>query len=124
MTAAQDAEVNALQSLADPQFFRTYVTNQVSDHAQTLMQFIQEANTGQDPAIRAFARNEIPTLDQHLKEAVALELNLQGSPATPQNISGVITSLIGDQPILPSGTTMMSDPSHTGSAPAMISSTG
>jgi putative membrane protein len=83
MTAAQDAEVNALQSLADPQFFRTYVTNQVTDHAQTLMQFIQEANTGQDPAIRAFARNEIPTLDQHLKEAVALELNLQGKSRHP-----------------------------------------
>jgi putative membrane protein len=107
ITPMQQAEVNALQSLTDPQFFTTYVTNQVNDHAQTLMQFIQEANTGEDPAITAFARNQIPVLAQHLNEAVALDLNLQGKPSTEADINGVVKSLIGDQPLLSSGMSMM-----------------
>ena len=44
------------------------------DHAQTLMQFIQEADTGQDPALVTFARAQIPSLEQHLDSAVALDL--------------------------------------------------
>jgi putative membrane protein len=120
ITPVQQAEVKFLQSLTDPQFFKTYVTDQVNDHAQTLMQFIQEANTGQDPAITAFARNEIPVLAQHLNEAVALELNLQGKPSTATDISGVITSLIGDQPLLSSGMPTMTGSLTSSSPQAMI----
>jgi putative membrane protein len=120
LTPAQQAEVNSLKSLTDPQFFRTYVTNQVNDHAQTLMQFIQEANTGQDAAITAFARNEIPVLAQHLNEAVALELNLQGKSSTAADISGVVTSLIGDQPLVSNGTPMAAGFSNLASYQAMI----
>jgi putative membrane protein len=120
ITPVQQAEVKFLQSLTDPQFFKTYVTDQVNDHAQTLMQFIQEANTGQDPAITAFARNEIPVLAQHLNEAVALELNLQGKPSTATDISGVITSLIGDQPLLSSGMPTMTGSLTSSSSQAMI----
>jgi len=120
ITPVQQAEVNALQSLTDPQFFTTYVTNQVNDHAQTLMQFIQEANTGEDPAITAFARNEIPVLAQHLNEAVALDLNLQGKPSTEADISGVVKSLIGDQPLLSSGMPMMASSVNSASLHAMI----
>jgi putative membrane protein len=120
ITPAQQAEVNSLQTLTDPQFFKTYVTDQVNDHAQTLMQFIQEANTGQDPAITAFARNEIPVLAQHLNEAVALELNLQGRPSTAADISGVVKSLIGDQPLLSGGMAMMAGSPTSANLQAMI----
>ena len=105
-TPAQQVDVNALKSLTDPQFFKTYVTDQVNDHALTLMQFIQEANTGQDAAITAFARNEIPVLSQHLNEAVALELNVQGKPSTEADINGVVTSLIGNRPLVSHGMPM------------------
>jgi len=107
MTPEQQAEVNSLQRLTDPQFFQAYVTNQVNDHAQTLMQFIQETNTGEDPVIKAFALNEIPVLAQHLDQAVALALNLQGKPSTEADIRGVVNSLVGDQPLLSSRTSMM-----------------
>jgi putative membrane protein len=102
LTAEQQAQVNNLQSLTDPQFFKIYVADQVSDHAQTLLQFIQEANTGENAAISAFARNEIPVLTQHLNEAVALEFSLQGRQPTEADISGAVRSLIGDQPLVSS----------------------
>jgi putative membrane protein len=120
ITPAQQADVNSLQSLTDPEFFKTYVTDQVNGHAQTLMQFIQEANTGQDPAITAFARNEIPVLAQHLNEAVALALDLQGKPSAEADISGVVTSLIGDQPLLSNGMSMMAGFPNSASLQAMI----
>jgi predicted outer membrane protein len=37
ITPAQQADVNSLQSLTDPEFFKTYVTDQVNGHAQTLV---------------------------------------------------------------------------------------
>jgi len=124
LTPEQQAEVNSLQSLTDPQFFKTYVSDQVGDHAKTLMQFIQEANTGQDPAISAFARNQIPVLVQHLNEAIGLEFSMQGKQATEADISGAVKSLIGDQPLLSSGMLMTAGFPDNASLHSMILPTG
>ena len=39
----------SLEQLTDPQFSQTYIHSQVTDNMQTLMQFLNEAISGQDP---------------------------------------------------------------------------
>jgi putative membrane protein len=92
----QQSEIVSLQSLGDPQFSRTYITGQVNDHVQTLMQFIHEAHTGQDTALVAFAQEQIPVLVQHLEAAVALDLTLHGQPHDFANVKALVSSLVPD----------------------------
>ncbi len=61
-TAAQQGEIAQLQSLSPSDFVTAYTDDQINDHVNTLMQFIQEASTGQDPVIKDFAQNTIPLL--------------------------------------------------------------
>ncbi len=61
---------------------------------QTLMQFISEAVTGQDPALVAFARDQIPTLAGHLADAVRLDLTVQ--PDVQPYLNAVVSALVPD----------------------------
>jgi putative membrane protein len=99
LPAEQQSEIVSLQSLSDPQFTQAYITGQVDDHVKTLMQFIDEANTGQDPAVVAFAQDQIPVLIQHLQAAVLLDLTLQGQQNDPFTVSRVASSLVPDLPV-------------------------
>jgi len=76
--ATQQAELSSLQSLTDGDFFRTYVSNQVTDHTQVLMQFVAEAQKGQDPTVVAYAKDAIPALAQHLQGALDLQQDQLG----------------------------------------------
>lgn len=78
-TAAETQQISSLQSLSDPNFFKTYVADAVTDHAQTFMQFATEAQSGSDPTVVQFAKDALPTLAEHLSGAMALELNQSGS---------------------------------------------
>ena len=66
----------------------------MTDHVQTLMQFINEALTGQDPALVAFSRAQIPVLASHLAEAVRLDLTVQ--PGAQPYLSAVVSALVPD----------------------------
>lgn len=85
----QQAEVVQLQSLPADAFASTYTSAQVTDHANTLMHFVQEATKGQDPVIKAFAQGSIPLLAEHFVAAIDLQLDQLGlgsiaSPAVSQ----------------------------------------
>jgi putative membrane protein len=80
-SADQQSDIANLQSLPPDAFAAAYSKAQVSDHANTLMQFIKEAEGGQDPALKTFAKDTIPVLTQHLSAAVGLELNQLGASA-------------------------------------------
>ena len=73
LSPQQQSEIFQLQSQNGSAFDAIYLWGQIKDHAITLMQFIQEAQTGQDPVIRAFAQNSLPILADHLREAIDLE---------------------------------------------------
>jgi len=73
LSPQQQSEIFQLQSQTGSAFDAIYLWGQIKDHATTLMQFIQEAQTGQDPVIRAFAQNSLPILADHLREAIDLE---------------------------------------------------
>jgi putative membrane protein len=95
LPAHEQQDIVTLELLSDPDFTRTYVTMQVNDHAQTLMQFVHEAGTGQDPALVTFARNQIPVLIQHLNDAVRLDLAVHGFPSDQTTAHAVLSNLFG-----------------------------
>jgi putative membrane protein len=96
LTGSEQQDIVTLEMLSDPQFTRTYLDMQVFDHIETLRQFLQETTTGQDPALRTFAQEQLPTLVQHLDSAVALDLAGRGFPPTSSMVNAVISNLAPD----------------------------
>jgi hypothetical protein len=95
-TDAQQGEIMQLQSLSPSAFAATYINNQLDDHVNTLMQFIKEATTGQDPAIKAFAQNTFPTLAEHLVGAGNLKFEQIGAGSVASQILPELTGLASD----------------------------
>jgi putative membrane protein len=77
LTAAQpspqdSADLQRLSGLNGPAFDRAYAQAQLSDHQQAVALFRQEADSGHDPALKAFAQKTLPILRQHLQMAQSL----------------------------------------------------
>jgi putative membrane protein len=65
-----DKEVySKLSQLSGDEFDRAYARDMVKDHQQDIAEFQQEAANGQDGAIKNFASETLPTLQDHLKMA-------------------------------------------------------
>jgi putative membrane protein len=58
-----------LQQLSDAEFDQAYMDEMVKDHEETIGLFEQQAESGQDPDLRAFAEETLPTLREHLELA-------------------------------------------------------
>jgi putative membrane protein len=67
--AAAEAKLRSLNGAA---FDRAYLQAAVSDHQQAIALFSREASSGQDPALKAFAQQKLPMLQQHLQLAQSL----------------------------------------------------
>ena len=61
-----------LQSSSGSAFDTAYTKDMVQDHQQDVADFQQEASSGQDPALKAFAQKYLPVLQQHLQMAQQL----------------------------------------------------
>jgi putative membrane protein len=83
-----------LQPLTDGTFYAAYVAGQVLAHTQSLTAFIQEAQYGQDTAIRAYASAGIPTLEGHLASALTLEQSTPGATSAAPAIDQGLTNLL------------------------------
>jgi putative membrane protein len=71
-----------LQQLSDAEFDQAYMDEMVKDHEKTVQLFEQQAESGQDPDLRAFAEETLPTLQEHLelaKEVQSQVTALRGS---------------------------------------------
>jgi putative membrane protein len=67
---AKDAATKArLEKLSGKAFDRAYMHDMVTDHAKDVNEFKHEANSGKDSAVKSFAQQTVPTLEDHLKEA-------------------------------------------------------
>ena len=60
-----------LSGLKGSAFDAAYMQDMVKDHKQDVAEFQREAQSGQDPALRAFALKTLPTLQKHLQMAEA-----------------------------------------------------
>ena len=67
-----------LASLAPVDFDQQYAMLQIGDHLATATAFATEARDGKDPALKAFAKKWLPTIQAHLQLAVALVKHVGG----------------------------------------------
>jgi len=123
-SAEQQSEIAHHQSLPPDAFASTSTQGQVSDHANALLQFIKEAATGQDPALKTFAQDTIPILAQHLGAAINLELDQLGINALgPFSVSN-LTQLLYGAAGAPSGQAGDEPTGSSGSASQILSGIG
>jgi putative membrane protein len=69
LDSKDQAALDRLSMLNGPQFDRVYMANMVRDHRTDIAEFQREANDGTDPAMKQFASSNLPTLEDHLRQA-------------------------------------------------------
>jgi putative membrane protein len=65
--------VDRLSKLNGKDFDREYMHEMVRDHKEDVAEFQREAESAQDPDVKAFATNYLPTLQDHLRMAEEIE---------------------------------------------------
>jgi putative membrane protein len=71
-TAKDAAEIHRLDSLNGRPFDAEYIKVQRKAHEDAVALFKKEANSGKDPALKSFAEQTLPTLQDHLRMVTAL----------------------------------------------------
>jgi putative membrane protein len=82
LSAKDKAEQNRLSKLSGEAFDRAYINHMVMDHKKDVADFQKEANGGKNDAIKNFASQTLPTLQDHLKQAQDAQRNVKASAAT------------------------------------------
>lgn len=65
----QERLLAAVRTAGPGNFDRTYLNGQVTGHTATVAAFNDEINGGQDTDVKAFAQQNLPTIQQHLADA-------------------------------------------------------
>jgi putative membrane protein len=81
LNAKDKALKDRLSKLSGDAFDRAYINHMVMDHKQDVADFQKEANNGQDDAIKNFAQQTLPTLQDHLKQAQDAQTKVRGAKA-------------------------------------------
>lgn len=72
LTAEQKQLKQKLDGMSGTQFDQQYVEHMVQGHEKTIPVFEKEAKEGHNPAVKAYARDLTPVLEQHLAEVKEL----------------------------------------------------
>lgn len=86
LSGKQQRQVNKLAKLSGPKFDKAFAKHEVKDHRKDINEFQREAQDGSNPAVKQFASNTLPVLEQHLNEAKSL--NSSGETSTGQANNG------------------------------------
>ena len=71
---AKNAATKArLEKLSGEQFDHAYMLDMVRDYTKDVTEFRSEATNTKHPAIKHFASQTLPTLEEHLKQAKSIE---------------------------------------------------
>ena len=65
-------DLSQLTALSGPDFDRLFIADQVKNQREALTLFESEAQAGQDPRLRRFARERIPMLRRDLAQAESI----------------------------------------------------
>ena len=68
-------DVKKLSAMSGAEFDRAYSKMMLRDHTKDVKEFEKQSTKGADPDIKAFASKTLPTLQEHLQMAKALEPN-------------------------------------------------
>lgn len=69
--------INDLTKHTGPEFDREYISLMVDDHEEDIDTFKEQAEDGKDPALKQFASQTVPKLEQHLSMAKQIEEKLE-----------------------------------------------
>lgn len=81
LDSAHKAKIDKLGSLSGAAFERQYKTEQVAGHKQAVALFESYAKSGDNPELKSWAAQTLPTLKTHLQHAEALPAP-QAAPTT------------------------------------------
>lgn len=68
--------MNKVESLSGPSFDKEFMSMMVEDHQKAVDTFRREQNSAQNPDVRDYAKNVLPTLETHLKDAQEIQSKL------------------------------------------------
>lgn len=69
LSAKDQADKDRLSKLSGEQFDKAYMHHMVMDHKKDVAEFKKESTSAQDPSVKSFASQTLPTLQSHLQEA-------------------------------------------------------
>lgn len=69
LSAKDKATKASLEKLSGEQFDQAYMKGMVKDHKKDVSEFRRESTSAQDPDVKKFAAETLPTLEDHLKQA-------------------------------------------------------
>jgi putative membrane protein len=81
-------DVTKLSAMSGADFDRAYSKMMLSDHNKDVKEFEKQSTKGADPDIKAFASKTLPTLQEHLQMAKALEPNQRANSNSNSNSGG------------------------------------
>lgn len=64
--------IKQLAALKGKKFDGLFLRDEVRDHERAIAAFKREAQRGQDPEVKAYANDVLPTMEEHLREAEKL----------------------------------------------------
>jgi putative membrane protein len=70
-----------LAKLSSSDFDRAYADEMVKEHRKAVKEFQREADKAKDPDVKSWASKTLPTLQDHLKQAQAMEAQVKGAKA-------------------------------------------
>ncbi len=70
--------IEKLSGLSGEKFDAAYMETMVEDHKKDIETFKKEARQGQNPAVKEFAAETVPTLEDHLRSAKQISDGLHG----------------------------------------------
>ena len=76
VSSEQEQRENTFESMLPAEFDQKYLEAMVSDHAQAMALFQQEADFGADKELRDFAARNLPAIKKHFETAKALQSTL------------------------------------------------
>jgi putative membrane protein len=76
LSAKDQATYGALSKLSGAAFDRAYARDMVRDHEEDVAEFTKESTGGKNAAIKDFATQTLPTLQDHLKQAKEMRQNV------------------------------------------------
>jgi putative membrane protein len=68
-----------LSNMSGDAFDKAYMADMVKDHKKDIAAFQKESSSGQDPDVKQFASQTLPTLKDHLKQAESVSPKLTSS---------------------------------------------
>jgi len=82
ISAKDQATYDRLSKLNGTAFDRAYARDMVNDHQTDVAAFQKEASNGKDDALKGFASDTLPTLQDHLKQAKEMMKTVGGASAS------------------------------------------